>query len=144
MNKSNEQDNLSKEAIGYFPLMGIGAAVGLGAYGLKKSFEYLSGGKSIGEMISGFNVDKQKLADFEKDFLQVKQLAADCSKINEITRDALQEYIAAVELMLPEMRRQISEAEGKLQEAKRVEKTTKPGGESPTAQKPVETDAKKD
>jgi len=122
---------MNKEAIGYLPLMGIGAAIGLGAYGLKKSFEYLSGGKSIGEMISGFNVDKQRLADFEKDFIQVKQMAADCSSINEITRDALREYIDAVESMLPEMRRQISEAEAKLFEEKKNKSTSESMNKKP-------------
>lgn len=143
MNNHTRTDNLNKEAIGYLPLMGIGAAVGLGAYGLKKSFEYLSGGKNIGEMISGFNVDKQKLADFEKDFLQLKQLASDCSQINEITRDAIRDYIEAVDLMLPQMKRQIGEAETKLREANAVKKTPTLGDEASATKVTAKEDGKK-
>lgn len=119
MKNSQEENYLEKEAIGLLGIAGIGAGVGLLAYGLEKSFDLLSGNKSVTEAIAGFNVDKQKVADFERDLQQVIEMAPKLRMISEAMDQAVTAYIEACQQALPQMKAQIAAAEKKVDAAKR-------------------------
>jgi exonuclease VII small subunit len=141
MEKSNN-GNMQKEALGFLPLMGIGAAAGLLAYGLEKSFGLLTGGKSLKEFAVGFNADKKKVQDFENDLNSLKKIAPKLMTINDALAESIPAYIKACEQVLPQMKSQIAQAESELLKREQLERSSPGNNEgadqpSPELGKPV-------
>lgn len=136
----SEKNNLQKEAIGALGLAGIGAGMGLLAYGLEKSYGLLTGNKDISEVISGLNVDKQKVENFKSDLAQIKEMAPDLIRVNATLAETLPAYIKACEQMLPQMEQQISAAEKAVADKKKSVST--PGQPAETPEGKQDEDAK--
>jgi hypothetical protein len=113
MNNDTE-NSMKKEAIGALGLAGIGAGLGVLAYGLEKSFQALSGGSSAGEVISGFSADKRKVAQFKRDLEALKSMASEIYDVNDAMKKSLPAFIVSCEQVLPQMEKQIEEAEKKI------------------------------
>lgn len=121
----NEED-LKKEAIGFAALAGIGAGLGLMAYGLEKSYGLLTGNKNISEVISGLNVDKKKVENFEKDLNEIISMAPQLRGINDAMDETISAYIKACQQMLPQMKAQIAAAEKEIAKKKSEKAPGKP------------------
>jgi hypothetical protein len=125
---------MRKISLSILPLVGAGAGLGAVAYGLKKTWQYLSGDENSKDIKSGAMEDRSKLIDFEKDFNEFKMVASECRGINELMANNISDFIKAVDFSLPGMRKQIEMAEGKEAKEKNKlrekEKISMPGSSS--------------
>jgi hypothetical protein len=112
LTKGPEGIMLRKEALGFLPALGIGAAIPAAWEGGKWLWNKATGNRSLGELFSGYSVDSQKFQQIQKNYKLLMRHLDELSTMSPRVAQAVAAGKTEIAAKMNDMARQIGVAGG--------------------------------